>query len=492
MRFIIDLVRNTLTDKDGFMIFILWNHLWIGALISLQTGTSFWYVVSLGLVVTLIVSPFYFIRKDSILIRYLVALGLLFFSITFNHYTDYSETSYQAFISLGLLAAYLDWKLVSFGGTFFGLSYIVGYATGWYDIFNGGNTLGDLILHIISISLMCAFMIYLCLAGQASLKQAESARNEAEEKGRQLAALLEEVTRVTETLDQTSKQVNHNAEVTKRNTDDMMSAFREVATGMESQANSTVKIEEEITSIDHEIASVNAQSMAMKEEAERNNRRLTSGIEMMRELSSQMDHIVETVRVASETIYQLNERAEKVETIVGAINQIATQTNLLALNAAIESARAGEHGRGFAVVADEVRKLAEQSAQATQEITDILESLRQESQNAVKQIREGEASVIKGQEIATNTAGSMEKVKAGMATFMEAVEAVRASMDKVKRRSGEVAEEMSNITSITEESVASLEELFATAESQREKVSEIADEIRHLNDLSSTLRKTLR
>lgn len=489
---LVNLVRNTLTNKDGFMIFLLWNHLWVAGLISLQTGTSFWSVVSIGLVITLIVSPLYFVKKESIFIRYLVVIGLVFYALSFNHVTNYAEVSYLVFMSLGLLAAYLDWKLIVTTGTLYLAGYGFGFATGMIDLFDGDDQVVNLVLELIAIILMCIGLIYLCLSGQATLKQAVSARRDAEEKQRQLGILLEEVTLVTETLDETSRHVNDNADVTRRNTDDMMSAFREVASGMESQANSTCKIEEEIQSIDGEIAAVNEQSLAMMNEAEKNNRRLTTGIEMMQELSSQMEHIVETVRVASATIYQLNERAEKVENIVSAINQIATQTNLLALNAAIESARAGEHGKGFAVVADEVRKLAEQSASATHEIATILESLRAESQNAVKQMQQGESSVFKGQEIAKNTAQSMEKIKTGMESFMQAVEAVRTSMDKVKRRSGEVADEMSNITSITEESVASLEEVFATAESQREKITQIAEEIRQLSDLSTKLRKTLK
>lgn len=486
----IQLVRSTLTNKEGFMIFVLWNHLWMAGLVAYQTNANFWMVCSVGLLVTLIVSPYYFIRKDSQLIRYLVAIGLMYYAISFDHFSSYQEVAFLAFIVIGFLAAYLDWKLVVFTGFAQIIATLVGFYTHTYEIFTGDYTEINLIVRIAAIVMMMAAMTYLCLAGQASLRKADAARLEAEEKEQRLKEMLGHIRSITEQLDRTTEHVHEHAEGTKHNTDEMMIAFREVATGMESQANSTVKIEEEVQSIDREIEVVTTQTNAMKKESDQNNQRLAQSIGMMNELSTQMEQIVQAVHVAAATIHQLNRQANRVEEIVEAINQIATQTNLLALNAAIESARAGEHGRGFAVVADEVRKLAEQSATATQEITEILKSLHQESENAVKQISNGEASVAKGQELAVQTVASIEAVRAGMVTFLEAAEQVRSSMDQVKMRSSEVAGEMSTITAVTEESVASLEELFATAENQHQKVREITEELGELSSLSHRLQKT--
>jgi methyl-accepting chemotaxis protein len=70
---------------------------------------------------------------------------------------------------------------------------------------------------------------------------------------------------------------------------------------------------------------------------------------------------------------------DNVSVILGVIKTVAEQTNLLALNAAIEAARAGEHGRGFSVVADEVRSLAMKTQTSLEEVTGILDTLKNSS-----------------------------------------------------------------------------------------------------------------
>ena len=77
-----------------------------------------------------------------------------------------------------------------------------------------------------------------------------------------------------------------------------------------------------------------------------------------------------------EEIKQLREEIERVGNVAGEIGDIARQTNLLALNATIEAARAGDHGKGFAVVAGEVKTLSGQTAEATNEISDVVTRLR--------------------------------------------------------------------------------------------------------------------
>ena len=113
------------------------------------------------------------------------------------------------------------------------------------------------------------------------------------------------------------------------------------------------------------------------------------------EISQQVEETNSIVKKASDTTVTTNEqivslaqKSQKIGDVVSLIQDIAEQTNLLALNATIEAARAGEMGKGFAVVASEVKNLANQTAKATEEISNQVMDIQASTEQAVAGIEE--------------------------------------------------------------------------------------------------------
>ena len=109
-------------------------------------------------------------------------------------------------------------------------------------------------------------------------------------------------------------------------------------------------------------------------------------IRVMAESSANVD-------LSNKLVKGLSERAEEIVNIIDVIDDIAEQTNQLALNASIEAARAGEQGKGFAVVAGEVRSLAARSSTATRTITELLETIQTEANQASSCLEKTNSSV---------------------------------------------------------------------------------------------------
>ena len=111
---------------------------------------------------------------------------------------------------------------------------------------------------------------------------------------------------------------------------------------------------------------------------------------------------------ANKRITTLFDASQRIDEVVGLITTIAAQTNLLALNATIEAARAGEAGRGFAVVATEVKNLAGQTATATARITEQINFLQSEAQQAVSAVETVARVTNETTEISNNISNAIQ------------------------------------------------------------------------------------
>ena len=122
-----------------------------------------------------------------------------------------------------------------------------------------------------------------------------------------------------------------------------------------------------------------------------NNKTVQIAIEGEKEVSgilSNLSSLIQNIEDYSKMIQNLAQKMEDIGMIVSLIKEIANQTNLLALNATIVAAKAGEVGKSFAVVADEVRKLAERTKKGTEDVSEVIIELQQQSKDTLSKTNE--------------------------------------------------------------------------------------------------------
>ena len=219
-------------------------------------------------------------------------------------------------------------------------------------------------------------------------------------------------------------------------------SVREVA---ELVASSASTMEQSANTMSSAAEETDAQSKVVATASQRSSENVQTVASATEELSASISEIGQqvtrstevaggAVKVASdanETIEGLVRMADRIGDVVQLITEIADQTNLLALNATIEAARAGDAGRGFAVVASEVKSLAQQTAQATEQITGQIKEIQGATGSAVSAIKGVTATIGDIRDIASAIAAAVEEQSATTSEIARNVQEAASSSEQV-------------------------------------------------------------
>ena len=217
------------------------------------------------------------------------------------------------------------------------------------------------------------------------------------------------------------------------------------------------------------------------EEVSRNIQTIAAGAEQM---SSSIAEIARNAQQAAQvgteatsiasstnaTVGKLGESSMEVGNILKAITSIAGQTNLLALNATIEAARAGEAGRGFAVVASEVKELAQETARATEDISQRIEAIQTDTQGAVSAIAAITEIIARLGDFQITIASAVEEQTATAAEMSRTVTEAAGTAGEIARSVSGVAQTSHGTTNVADEMRHSASDLAKVSAQLRQAV----------------------
>ncbi|AEY66749.1 methyl-accepting chemotaxis protein [Clostridium sp. BNL1100] len=307
-----------------------------------------------------------------------------------------------------------------------------------------------------------------------------------------IRSLIESFFNLSLSITQASRKVTSTAENASNAIEEISKTIDEIAKGASAQAAEAQMGVQVVDKLSDQINFVYESYSGITNETNKIIDLNTVGLKAVTTLRDKSKETYETSEKIFAVVEKLTNTTKDIGLFVESIENIAEQTNLLALNAAIEAARAGEAGKGFAVVADEVRKLADQSRKSTEEINNMMESIQEESALAISSM-EIMKKVSQEQNIAVDkTNSSFSDIANAIDFIVSKINDVNEAVIKMQTDKSEVISAIENISSVSQQTAASSEEVAATTENQLKIIDDMKIASESLNQLVKQLDNKLK
>ena len=216
------------------------------------------------------------------------------------------------------------------------------------------------------------------------------------------------------------------------------------------------------------------------------------GAKAIEQASARIKTAGEGAGLVAEQVNLYAARTQKIDEMVGVIENVATQTATLALNATIEAARAGEYGRGFTVVARRIQRLAISAKESVTNIKELLAEIGGIAGAGANAVAGDRASIETAEASLTDAAASLSAVVARLEGLTAEFADVTIASGNLNRTAEQVKERMRLVVEATSKAATGILEasggtqnlgnaarqLAGTATNLTTVVTALADEVR--------------